>query len=57
MKNNTANPQLLQLSYINRTVPFMLEKIAKTLSNSFHKMKRRNSAASVCSGLADLSKH
>lgn len=42
MKNNTTNPQLSQLSYINRTVPFMLEKTAKTLSNSFHKTVRRN---------------
>lgn len=34
-------------------VPFMLE-ITKTLSNSFQKMIRRNSASSVCSGLAWL---
>lgn len=54
MKNNATNPQLSQLSYKNRTVPFMLGKITKTLSNSFHKMIRRNSAASVCSGLAWL---
>lgn len=57
MKNNATNPQLSQLSYENRSFPFMLGKITKTLSNSFHKMISRNSAASVCSGLADLSKH